>query len=630
MGGVEVSHASDLLPFSAVVGQEQAKLALVLTAVDPRIGGVLLRGDKGSAKSTLARGLADLLPGGAPFVELPIGATEDRVVGTLDLTAALTGGETRLAPGLLAAAHDGVLYVDEINLLPDHLVDVLLDVAASGVNRVEREGVSQAHASRFLLIGSMNPEEGDLRPQLLDRFGLAVEVRTADDPAERAAAVRTRLEFDAAPEDVRRAHAAAESALAARLAAARPAALGAGIVESVSALCSSVGAEGLRADLTICRAAAALAGWEGREQAGAEEVRRVAAMALAHRARRHPMDSSGLDHDALSQELDEQFGPRPEDGGRREEGDGVGGPREVGASGADGAGAEGAGADWGGTPPPAPLTVGPVAAGRDRSQISPAAGRRTPAEARRGRTIGDRAPDGPIRAVAVGATVRRAAGRQLERAAPGLGLVEPGDLREAVKEQKSANLIVIAVDTSGSMGARDRMNAAKGAVLGLLRDAYQRRDLVSLVTFRGEGAEVVLKPTGSVEVARARLGEIPTGGRTPLAAGIEVALRVAVDPGRLASHRPLLVLVTDGRATSGPVGADPVDAALVAAASVRSRGVDSVVIDVEAAGPNHPGGSRLGLAGSVAAAMGARHLPVTELTPASLQHSVRRAASSRG
>jgi magnesium chelatase subunit D len=179
------------------------------------------------------------------------------------------------------------------------------------------------------------------------------------------------------------------------------------------------------------------------------------------------------------------------------------------------------------------------------------------------------------------------------------------------------------------MGARDRLSAAKGAVLGLLKDAYQRRDLVSLVTFRGDGAEVVLRPTGSVEVARARLGDIPTGGRTPLAAGIEAALRVALDPGRLASHRPFLVLVTDGRATSGPVGADPVDAALTAAASVRSKGVDSVVIDVEATGSGPPGATRLGLAGRLAAAMGARHLPITELTPASLQHSVRRAASRR-
>jgi magnesium chelatase subunit D len=618
MGGVEVSHTSDLLPFSAVVGQEQAKLALVLTAVDPRIGGVLLRGDKGSAKSTLARGLAALLPGGAPFVELPIGATEDRVVGTLDLAAALTGGETRLSPGLLAAAHGGVLYVDEINLLPDHLVDVLLDVAASGVNRVEREGVSESHASRFLLIGSMNPEEGDLRPQLLDRFGLAVEIRSALDPDERAAAVRTRLEFDSAPERVRRAYASAEAELAARLAAARPVALGDGMLEAVSALCASVGAEGLRADLTICRAAAALAGWEGRSEAGAEEVRIVAPLALAHRARRDPMDPAGLDQDALSEALDDHFGPGPQaqapngGSGNRDEPEATGGQ-----------------VDPGPEPLPVPITVGPVAAGRDRSQTTPAAGRRTPAQAKRGRTIGDRRPDGPIGSVAVGATVRMAASRRVEQEAPGVALVEARDLREAVKEQKSANLVVIAVDASGSMGAQDRMEAARGAVLGLLKDAYQRRDLVALVTFRGDGAQVALRPTGSVEVARARLADIPTGGRTPLSAGIDAALRVAADPGRMATHRPLLVLITDGRATTAPAGSDPMDAALAAASSVRSKGVDSVVIDVEAAGSGRLSGPRLGLAVLLASAMGARHIPITELTPESLQRSVRRAVGSQ-
>ena len=186
-------------PFRAVVGQDEAKLALVLAAVEPAIGGVLLRGQKGSAKTTLARGLARLLAGDAPFVELPIGTTEDRLVGSIDLAAALTGGEVRFSPGLLAAAHGGVLYVDEVNLLPDHLVDVLLDVAVSGVNRVEREGISHTHPSRFVLIGSMNPEEGDLRPQLLDRFGLAADVTAPSDPAERAEAVRRRMDFDADP-----------------------------------------------------------------------------------------------------------------------------------------------------------------------------------------------------------------------------------------------------------------------------------------------------------------------------------------------------------------------------------------------------------------------------------------------
>ncbi len=229
----------------------------------------------------------------------------------------------------------------------------------------------------------------------------------------------------------------------------------------------------------------------------------------------------------------------------------------------------------------------------------------------------------------MGATVRMAASRRVDEQAPGLALVEPGDLREAVKEQKSANLVVIAVDASGSMGAEDRMKAAKGAVLGLLKDAYQRRDLVALVTFRGDGAQVVLRPTGSVEVARARLADVPTGGRTPLSAGIDAALKVAADPGRLATHRPLLVLITDGRATAGPAGSDPMDAALAAAALVRSRGVDSVVIDVEAAGSGRMAGARLGLAVDIASAMGARHLPITELTSESVQHSVRRAVAGQ-
>ncbi|HEV8116866.1 MAG TPA: ATP-binding protein, partial [Acidimicrobiales bacterium] len=254
-------------PFLAVVGQDEAKLALLLTALEPAIGGVLLRGEKGTAKTTLARGMAGLLPGAAPFVELPVGATEDRVVGSIDVTAALTGGVVQFSPGLLASAHAGVLYVDEVNLLPDHLVDVLLDVAASGRNRVEREGVSHTHDARFVLIGSMNPEEGELRPQLLDRFGLCVDVGSHLDPAVRAEALAARLRYDADPDGVASRWANTQNRMRRRLAHVRPVPLEPGLVAQVAALCASEGAEGLRADLTICRAAAALAGWEGRPEA---------------------------------------------------------------------------------------------------------------------------------------------------------------------------------------------------------------------------------------------------------------------------------------------------------------------------------------------------------------------------
>src|SRR3954453_2619141 len=291
-------------PFTAVVGHDDAKRALLLAAIDPAIGGVLLRGQKGAAKTTLARGLAALLPGDAPFVDLPLGATEDRLIGTLDLGAVLTGDGRRFQPGLLADADGGVLYVDEVNLLPDHLVDVLLDVAASGVNRVEREGISHQHPSRFVLIGSMNPEEGELRPQLLDRFGLCVDVATTTDPDERSVAVERRLDFDRNPVAFCERWSGADVALRRRLSTTTTAAVAPELLRRITALCAAVGAEGLRADLTITRAAAALAGWEGREEATIEDVRRVAPLALAHRRRRNPLDDHGIEQQQIDDALD--------------------------------------------------------------------------------------------------------------------------------------------------------------------------------------------------------------------------------------------------------------------------------------------------------------------------------------
>jgi magnesium chelatase subunit D len=577
-------------PFSAVVGHVDAKLALLLAAIDPAIGGVLLRGQKGSAKTTLARGLAALLPGDAPFVELPLGATEDRLIGTLDLGAVLTGDGRRFEPGLLSAAHGGVLYVDEVNLLPDHLVDVLLDVAASGVNRVEREGISHEHAARFVLIGSMNPEEGELRPQLLDRFGLAVDLATSLEPRDRAEAVRRRLDFDADPAGVAQRHASAEQELGTRLACTTAALVPDALMMRIGALCAAAGVDGLRADLVISRAAATLAGWESRAEATADDVRRVAPLALAHRQRRTPFDQpreNGID-DALDA-LDALDQPDDLDDHSASETD----PERV------------------ATPDLPPQRVVPLRASR---AATAATGRRSPVDGSRGRLIGDRVPDGPVGAVAVAATARAVAERRARD--PEGPAVCTDDLREARREQRTGNLLVLAVDASGSMGAPRRMEAVKGAVLGLLVDAYQRRDRVALVTFRGDGAEVLLRATGSVEVARARLADLPTGGRTPLAAGIDAALTVATSPASHASgQRPLLVLVSDGRATASD--GDPVAAAHRAAATVRARGVDAVVIDAE------NGAGRLGLAVELAGQMGARYLRLAELSAGALEHALR-------
>jgi len=548
-------------PFSAVVGQEDAQLALLLAAVDPSIGGVLLRGDKGSAKSTLARGLAALLPTGAPFVELPIGATEDRVVGGLDVGAALgEAREARLRPGLLAQAHGGVLYVDEVNLLPDHLVDVLLDAAASGVHRVERDGISSEHPARFVLVGSMNPEEGELRPQLLDRFGLTAEVRAPSDPTLRAEVVRRRLAFESgAPVGP------GDAGLAARLRVARPAALPDEVIDFAARLALSVGAEGLRADLVLCRAAAALAGWDGRPRATAEDVERVAPLVLVHRRRRRPFDPPSLPPEDLQQALEQARTADP--------------------------GIDEATGEWVLPDGAAPVGIGLQAAARPRTgpQV-------------RGPVVSARAPQGEPRAVAVAATVRATALNG--------GITQ---VMEPVRRRPATQAVILTVDTSGSMGSRERVEAAAGAVLGLLADAYRSRHRVALITFRGEGPEVVLAPTASVEVARARLDGLPTGGATPLAEGITTALDIA-RRATLHGDDPVLVLLTDGRATAG-TGA--LDRGLAAAAAVADAGVRAVVLDAE------DGPARMGLAARLAAAMHAPCVPLHDVSARAVEGTIR-------
>ncbi len=604
-------NAPPAFPLSALVGQDELKLALLLHGVDPRLGGVLIRGEKGSGKSTAARGLAALLPGSAPFVELPVGATEDRVVGSLDLEGALVEGRRRLQPGLLAAAHGGVLYVDEVNLLPDHLVDLLIDAAAFGVNRVERDGLAVEQETRFVLVGSMNPEEGELRPQLLDRFGLAVEVRAPTDPELRAEVVRRRLAYDADPTGFAAGYQAGEQQIAAALAAGAGLLAGVTLPDEVLALaarlCAELGAEGLRADLVLARGARALAAFEGRRTATGDDVTRLAALALAHRRRRGPLDAPGLDPHELADALERLEDPltAPED----EPGDADPEPGELPAV-----------TDR--TPPASPASGVPLALTVTRP--SGALGRRARGRAPRGGVVAARSPDDGIAVtdLALGATVAAAAARRaLDQGTPrtpGDPESEPlqrADLRQAVREARTAHLVILAVDASGSMGSARRMEAAKGAALSLLVDAYQRRDRVALVTFAGEEATVALRPTGSVEVARARLGQLPTGGRTPLAAGLRAALDLARTAGRTdPARRPVLVLVTDGRATA-PLP-DPAGAALAAAHQVAQSGMEVLVVDAE------DGGIRLGLARTLAEAMGATYVALPELAADRLVRAV--------
>ncbi|CAM5647047.1 putative cobaltochelatase [Streptomyces canus] len=641
-------------PFTAVVGQEDLRLALLLNAVSPAVGGVLVRGEKGTAKSTAVRALSVLLPevavvpgcrfscdpaapdpscpdgpheagnGGmrpARMVELPVGASEDRLVGALDIERALAEGVKAFEPGLLADAHRGILYVDEVNLLHDHLVDLLLDAAAMGASYVEREGVSVRHASKFLLVGTMNPEEGELRPQLLDRFGLTVEVAASREPDQRVKVVRRRLAYDDDPAGFAARWADEESAVRQRIVGAREllpsVRLGDGALRQIAATCAAFEVDGMRADIVMARTATALAAWAGRTDVLAEDVRQAALLALPHRRRRNPFDAPGLDEDKLDETLEEFSGEGDED--PDPDGPGGGGGQPPPSDGPQADGGSGAQPEAGddGEPQPSGAGSGEQSAARAsepfRTKVlsvpglgDGAAGRRSRARTEHGRTTGARRPQGALTKLHLAATVQAAAPHQRARGRTGRGLVvRRDDLRQATREGREGNLVLFVVDASGSMAARQRMSAVKGAVLSLLLDAYQRRDKVGLVTFRGSAAEVALPPTSSVDAAAARLETLPTGGRTPLAAGLLRAHEVLrVERLRDPARRALVVVVTDGRATGGP---EPVALAGRAARLFAADGVASVVVDCES------GPVRLGLAGQLAGELDGTAVTLDEL-----------------
>ncbi|MCX5344381.1 putative cobaltochelatase [Streptomyces atratus] len=646
-------------PFTAIVGQDDLRLGLLLNAVSPAVGGVLVRGEKGTAKSTAVRALAALMPevpvvSGCRFscdpalpdpacpdgpheagtgvsrdartVELPVGASEDRLVGALDIERALAEGVKAFEPGLLADAHRGILYVDEVNLLHDHLVDLLLDAAAMGASYVEREGVSVRHAARFLLVGTMNPEEGELRPQLLDRFGLTVEVAASRETDLRVEVVRRRLAYDDDPAGFAAEWADEEGALRNRIVAARAllpeVRLGDGALRQIAATCAAFEVDGMRADIVMARTATALAAWAGRTDVLAEDVRQAALLALPHRRRRNPFDAPGLDEDKLDDTLEQNSGkdddPDPDGpggGGRPPQGDGPDTPPQPEGEAGDTPAqsvpeqGQGQGQQSSGSGEQQPVRAGEPF--RTKMLSVPglgegAAGRRSRARTEHGRTTGARRPQGALTKLHLAATVQAAAPHQRTRGRTGRGLVvRRDDLRQATREGREGNLVLFVVDASGSMAARQRMSAVKGAVLSLLLDAYQRRDKVGLITFRGKDAEVVLPPTSSVDAAAARLEILPTGGRTPVAAGLLKAHDVLrVERLRDPSRRPLLVVVTDGRATGGP---EPVALASRAARLHEVEGTASVVVDCES------GPVRLGLAGSLARDLGGTAVTLDEL-----------------
>lgn len=646
-------------PFSAIVGQEQMKLALLLNAIDPGVGGVLIRGEKGTAKSTAVRALAALLPkqyvfagcafgcdpddtsfgcpncaaenGGntprrrsrlMPVVELPLNATEDMVLGGLDFNRAVKNGRRVLSPGLLAKANRGFLYVDEVNLLDDHLVDVILDAAAEGCNIIEREGISITHPSRFVLVGTMNPEEGELRPQLLDRFGLSVQVCGESEPLNRVRLMVLREAFDCNPVGFSEQYAQADNQVTQAVMRARQqlraVRLSTPLKTFICQLCLENNVAGHRADLVIQRAARALCAYEGGTQVTAEHIQRVAVMALAHRSRDAmppppPQGSADKGRQNESREEKREQNQPGDDPSQKEESAGdMDEPYDL----------------------PLPSPQGPEEkTDNGRQQVFPVgeiykvrslqqskdrllrrgSGRRstTRTAQKQGRYI--KSTMAPGDDLALDATLRAAAPHQVHRQAEhGLTIcVKKNDIRCKVREKRIGNFLLFVVDGSGSMGAQARMVATKGAILSLLLDAYQKRDKVAMISFRGREAKLCLAPTSSIELAARRLKELPVGGRTPLSAALAQTHRV------LGAHllkeptaRPIVFILTDGKATAG-LGRQmhPHEEALAMARrlAVESR-VHYVVVDTESADA-----ARLGLSRRLCQSLDGQYFQIEKL-----------------
>ena len=659
-----MNREESVFPFAAIVGHEQVKLALLLNAVSHQVGGVLIRGRRGTAKSTLARALAHLLPemdvvNDCPFscdpgdiealcgycagnlalegslsagrsrmriVTLPLNATEEMVVGTLDIEKALRRGEKSFEPGILARANRSILYVDEVNLLEDHIVDILLDSAAMGVNVVEREGISFRHGARFILVGTMNPDEGDLRPQLEDRFGLCAEVDPEVTAIDRGEILRRNLQFSRNPLELESRFHAEQEELRARIVSAREryasVVVADELLDSVALIVERAGADGHRADIAILHSARALAALEDREAIDINDLARVANLALNHRVRRGPLgtvDARRLDVPALMQGLTEiepvalpgmgQAGEAPDESpaGRKAE-----------------------------APEPSDADSRPVTPafeqvtlGEPREQPGAAPGRRgspQQVEDARGRYYRSATPTGSRQLsksdIAIDATIRASAARGLSE--DGGAAVLPEDIKVKLRKRKVGSAILFVVDASASMGAKKRLEASREAILSLLVEAYQKRDRVGLVVFKDNTAQLVMSPTSSPALAGRMLSELAPGGNTPLSHGLALARQVLDrELARTPAPSPVMVLISDGGGNVTMGSADPLREALELAGQIKERGINSLVLDCA---PRYDGstlGSRPTAARKIAEALGGAYFPARNISSEAILDKVR-------
>ncbi|NLL81804.1 MAG: magnesium chelatase subunit D family protein [Tissierellia bacterium] len=587
-------------PFSAIVGQNIVKKALLINLVNPAVGGVLISGEKGTGKSTIVRGLGNLIQA-MDLIELPLNITEDRLIGSIDIEKALTEGKRTVNNSLLMRANGNILYVDEINLLSNSIINALVEVSQSGINRIEREGISTTYESSFVLIGTMNPEEGGIRSQLLDRFGLYVEVSGSRDLNERINVIKRRIEYEENPSRFIERWKCEDYKIWDNIKNARKLICEITVSESMMKLASEismkVNCSGHRAELIMIETSKAIAALNGRKNITIEDLKESAELVLSHRKREtspnmsqsnKKNDNNEIDrednkkqdnineqmnnNEGLSNNSNEQNGSEEnnrcdEEQENKNSDKGISSNDEI----ID---------DIGNLFKVKFLDIKPP----DRRKRK-GSGRRSLVKTTelQGRYTRSTMPRRRYKDIAFDATFRAAAPYQNLRDKQDLALViKEQDIREKIREKRTGTTILFVVDASGSMGAKKRMEAVKGAIMSLLNDAYQKRDNVGMVAFRKDRAELILNITRSVDLAYKKLKDLPTGGKTPLSQGLNMGyeiLKSAIK--RDKDTVPVLVLVSDGRGNVSIDGEDPLKEAFKISRKIAREGIQSIVIDTE-------------------------------------------------
>ena len=619
----------NIYPFTAIAGQDQIKKALIIAITNPQTGGLLISGQKGTAKTTMVRSCREFA---APqkIIDLPLNITEDMLFGSIDIEYAVNKGQRRFSKGLLDKADNNIIYIDEVNLLRQELLTAVFNVNTLGINHVERDGISYTHETHFTVIAAMDPEEGVLPDYLLDRFGMYVNAQSETDIQKRVEIIKRVLSFEKGSQIFRKEYAAATAALAAKIIKARLLLTDINIDDAMIQLAAQMSAKafcaGHRAEFYLLETARTIAALNDRNYILPKDMEEASVFVLVHRMRKPPEQENPQEQP--EQHTDNQDSANESDTTEQHN-------EENNSSGdntSSDSNNDAEGKDTGSSNDQQPqydknsqapdnktsdidktFTIPLMECEKMKDRISRrGTGKRsiTKTDLKQGRYVRAELPKSKVSDIALDATIRAAAPYQRRRAKNGCALnIQSEDIRQKVREKRIGSTFLFVVDASGSMGAYERMSAVKGAIFYMLQEAYQKRDRVGMIAFRRHEADILLPITRSVDLAEKCLQQLPTGGKTPLADGLSKALQVlSLQNKKDSDMKAVLILVTDGRANAVQQdNSDPVEAALQAAKQIQKNKITSVVIDTEA------DFIRLDIAKDVAAAMGAAYYNLESL-----------------